>query len=268
MVRRLKLDRNYEVLLRHQPVHRFFPRLKGWKIPLREAFEIFVEHMRQAVRPHPCRLLHIRTVQHQHFFNLRGNCLVNLRAAEVRERQHRSRCMCGHIGTHLVEQHQHLFPLTVTEIDEEDRLPFVFHKSQPFFNIVIRDHASNPSTTPYAPSSAASSADASLPPASARSGRPPPLPPTFCAMGAITLPACTREVRSLVTPTISDTLPSLAEPKTTTPEPTLSRSWSTRVRICWRSRLSARCARTFTPCTSLILPSTCAALEDADFIRT
>ena len=36
------------------------------------------------------------------------------------------------------------------------------------------------------------------------------------------------------------------------PDPTLSRSWSTRVRICPRSRLSTRWARTFTPQSSLM----------------
>ena len=54
--------------------------------------------------------------------------------------------------------------------------------------------------------SAASSAAGSLPPASAMSGRPPPEPPTFFATSAMILPACTRDVRSLVTPTISATL--------------------------------------------------------------
>src|SRR5207244_2773938 len=83
---------------------------------------------------------------------------------------------------------------------------------------------SNPSTTPYASPNAASSADGSFPPASARSGRPPPLPPTRWATGPITLPACTREVKSLVTPTISATFPSEADPSTTTPDPILSRS--------------------------------------------
>src|SRR5712692_2775154 len=79
------------------------------------------------------------------------------------------------------------------------------------------------------------------------SGRPPPEPPTFCATGPMILPAWTRLVKSLVTPTMSVTLPSVAEPKTTTPEPSLSRSWSTSVRICGRSRLSTRWASTLTP---------------------
>ena len=82
-------------------------------------------------------------------------------------------------------------------------------------------YPSSDSTMPYTPSSASSSAAASLPPASARSGRPPPLPPTFSATLPTILPACTRPVRSFVTPAISETLPLVAEPTTTTPEPSL-----------------------------------------------
>src|ERR1700735_2625995 len=112
----------------------------------------------------------------------------------------------------------------MTEIKNENRLTLVLDESQPLVERHVCRHGSNPSTTLYAPSSAASSAPASFPPASARSGRPPPLPPTCCATGPITLPACTRLVRSLFTPTMSDTFPFEVEPSTTTPEPILSRN--------------------------------------------
>src|SRR5713226_6508661 len=52
-------------------------------------------------------------------------------------------------------------------------------------------------------------ADVSFPPASAKSGLPPPEPPTCLASAWISLPAWTLEVRSLVTPAIRATLPSL-----------------------------------------------------------
>src|ERR1700733_9405239 len=111
------------------------------------------------------------------------------------------------------------------QVNRVDGMTFMLDEEQPLFEVpIVCTHASNDHTTQYAPSSAAYSAPASFPPASARSGRPPPFPPTFCATGPITLPACTRPVKSFVTPTISDTLPFEAEPSTTTPEPILSHS--------------------------------------------
>ena len=107
----------------------------------------------------------------------------------------------------------------------------------------------------------------SLPPASAMSGRPPPEPPTFFATSAMILPACTRAVRSFVTPTISATLPSLTDPMTTTPDPSLLRRLSTSVRSCVRSRLSARVARTFTPFTSRTFSVADETDDAADFMR-
>src|SRR6185437_12548835 len=89
-------------------------------------------------------------------------------------------------------------------------------------------------------------------------GRPPPEPPTFFATSAMILPACTRVVRSLVTPTISATFPSCTDPSTTTPEPSLLRMLSTRVRIWLRSRLSTRWASTLIPLAS----STCSAADE------
>ena len=50
-----------------------------------------------------------------------------------------------------------------------------------------------------------------LPPASAKSGRPPPPPPTIGAISLTTWPACTSPIRSLVTDTTSETLPSLSD---------------------------------------------------------
>ena len=47
---------------RHQPLHRLVPRLKRRQFPLRKALEVFVENVRQALRPHPRRPLHIRTI--------------------------------------------------------------------------------------------------------------------------------------------------------------------------------------------------------------
>src|SRR5581483_1653885 len=70
---------------------------------------------------------------------------------------------------------------------------------------------------------AASSPSGFLPPACAISGRPPPVPPTSVAISLITSPARTLAVRSLVTTTKSETLPSLAPPSAMTPLRSLSR---------------------------------------------
>src|SRR5579862_4527573 len=59
-----------EALLRHQPIHRLFPRIERRQVPLREALEVLVEHMRQTLRPHPRRLLDVRTIQHQNLLRL------------------------------------------------------------------------------------------------------------------------------------------------------------------------------------------------------
>src|SRR6185312_10503636 len=128
-------------------------------------------------------------------------------------------------------------------------------------------YPSNSPTTPAAAASAPSSAPASDPPASARSGLPPPLPPTFAASRPTIFPACTFAVRSLVTPTISETFPSAAAPSTTTPDPSFPRSSSTRLRICDLSRASTRCASTFTPLTSTAEEAASAVAADALFIR-
>src|SRR6202040_1011857 len=115
--------------------------------------------------------------------------------------------------------------IAMRQVNRVDGMTFMLDEAQPLFEgPIVCTHASNDPTTAYAPSSAASSAEASFPPASARSGRPPPFPPTFCATGPITLPACTRPVRSLVTPTISATFPFDADPRITTPDPILSRN--------------------------------------------
>jgi hypothetical protein len=52
-----------------------------------------------------------------------------------------------HIGADLVEQHQHVFSVTMAEVEQEDGLPFVLDKAQAVVYIVVRDHPSNPSTT-------------------------------------------------------------------------------------------------------------------------
>src|SRR6266568_9365952 len=99
----------------------------------------------------------------------------------------------------------------------------VIHHAPPQSTEASKNHFNNASTMSYTPASAASRASGLFPPASAISGRPPPDPPTFCATGPITLPACTRLVRSLVTPTIRETFPFDADPRMTTPDPILSR---------------------------------------------
>src|SRR5437763_814958 len=101
------------------------------------------------------------------------------------------------IRPHLIQQQQNFLGLTLTEINHVDHVTLMFDEVQPLLRQrtgsrrVRRFHASNPSTTPYAASKAASRAEASSPPASAISGRPPPFPPTFCATGPIPFPACT-----------------------------------------------------------------------------
>ena len=62
--------------------------------------------------------------------------------------------------------------------------------------------------TPRLAASSSAIFDASLPPASAKSGRPPPPPPTIGASCLTTWPAGTFFVRSGVTPTTIETLPS------------------------------------------------------------
>src|SRR5450432_3065562 len=81
------------------------------------------------------------------------------------------------------------------------------------------------------------------------SGRPPPLPPTACATAPASLPACTLEVRSLVTAETMETLESSAEARTTTALFHLLRRASAKVRSCWRSMPSTRAANTFTSFT-------------------
>src|SRR5437879_12288429 len=92
----------------------------------------------------------------------------------------------------------------------------VIHHAPPQSTEASKNHFNNASTMSYTPASAASRASGFFPPASAISGRPPPDPPTFCATGPITLPACTRLVRSFVTTTMRATLPSDAELRHTT----------------------------------------------------
>src|ERR1700730_17966337 len=93
-------------------------------------------------------------------------------------------------------------------------------------------------------------ADVSFPPASARSGLPPPEPPTCLANCWISLPACTLEVRSFVTPAIRATLPSSDIPRATTPEPSFWRKESTSWRRPSRSTLATSAAITLTPLTN------------------
>ena len=93
-------------------------------------------------------------------------------------------------------------------------------------------------------------ADVSFPPASAKSGLPPPEPPTILASSWTILPAWSLGMRSFVTAVIRATLPSSAEAKTTTPEPSFWRRVSTIWRRASRSAFSTFAARTFTPLTS------------------
>ena len=77
-------------------------------------------------------------------------------------------------------------------------------------------------------------------------------------------------MRSRVTPAMRATFPSsCAEPKTTTPEPSLLRRLSTNVRNCPRSsESSTRCASTWIPSTTTAWLAADATEEAADFIRT
>src|SRR5688500_2264380 len=90
----------------------------------------------------------------------------------------------------------------------------------------------------------------SLPPASAKSGRPPPRPPTIGASCFTTSPAGTFFVRSGVTPTTIDTLPSDGHARTTTPLLSASRCRSTSARRPSLSRPDTSRATSFTPATS------------------
>jgi hypothetical protein len=114
-------------------------------------------------------------------------------------------------------------------------------------------------------SSAAGMPAGSLPPAWAMSGRPPPRPPTFSAATLTRSPALKRSVRSLVTPAMRLTLPSLSVASSTTPEPTLFLSWSMVSRSDLGSAPSSRAASTLTPSTSTVwsarsLPAALASL--------
>ena len=78
--------------------------------------------------------------------------------------------------------------------------------------------------------------DVSFPPASAKSGLPPPEPPTSLASSWTIFPAWSLGIRSFVTAVIRATLPSSAEAKTTTPEPSFWRRESTIWRRASRSK--------------------------------
>src|SRR6185295_16062509 len=82
------------------------------------------------------------------------------------------------------------------------------------------------STNPGTSARAASICSGFVPPAWAKSARPPPRPPQSSATGRISSPALNRPARSLVTPATSTTLSPSTAPSTTTPEPSLSLSWS------------------------------------------
>ena len=117
----------------HQPLHRFFARLERRQIALREALEVFVEHVRQTLRPHPRRPLHIRTIEHQNFLDPRRHLLVDLRAGEIRQSKNRSGCVPRDIGADQVEQQQHLLGRAVREIDQVDGMALVLDEAHAFF---------------------------------------------------------------------------------------------------------------------------------------
>src|SRR4029077_12712959 len=170
----------------------------------------------------------MRFIENRSFFQAVDRDSIKFGAGEIGEQQHRLARLAGDVGGHQSCNRCHFFCRAVRDINQKDALALMLDVTNAFFHgpcLTTEGYdPSSDSTTVYASASAESSAAASFPPASARSGRPPPFPPTFRATGAITLPACTRAVRSFVTPTMSDTLPFDADPSTTTPEPSLSRS--------------------------------------------
>ena len=85
--------------------------------------------MRKALGAHPGRLLYIRTIQHQHFLDLGGHGLVDLRVAEVCQSQHRCWCVPGNVSPYLIEKQQYLFALAVAEVDQEDGLTLVAYEA-------------------------------------------------------------------------------------------------------------------------------------------
>ena len=114
---------------------------------------MFVENVRQALRPNPRRLLHKGTIQHQHFLRPRSDFLIDLCAGEVGKYQQRSGRMPRHNQLHLLQQKQNFLLGAVAEVDAEHYLPLVLQKSQPVVDCrigerVVKAHASNPSTTP------------------------------------------------------------------------------------------------------------------------
>ena len=208
----------------HQPIHRLFPRLERRIIPLRKRLEVLVVHVWHTFGSHPCRALHIRTIQRRALLSSHRHVLIDLRPGEIGQRKHRPRRMPRDIRPHQFQQNHHLLLLQWLQSITKIICLLCFTILQPLvdrFGSVI----------PESPPPRRKPRPAPNPAPTHPSLQPPPGPDAlrlcrqpFCATGPITLPACTRRSQILCTPTISATLPFDADPRITTPDPILSRN--------------------------------------------
>ena len=136
----------------HQPIHRFFPRFEGGYLPLREALDVFVEHVWHAFGVDPCRALHEGAIQGEDLFQPPGHLLIDFGMIKVGQQQHRTARVPCNDHAYLFSERHHFIRRAMAAVNYKDGLAFMFYEAQPVSGSaadgVVHVLASRPSTTP------------------------------------------------------------------------------------------------------------------------
>src|SRR5580692_3573065 len=115
-------------LLTNQPVQRLVARIEECQLSMREALEIIQKGLGHTLRADPRRALHVRRVEHQHFFHPLRRRAVNVRIRHIGKDKYRVLFVTGHGHLNLTEQRHNVLRLAMVEVDEHDALALMREK--------------------------------------------------------------------------------------------------------------------------------------------
>src|SRR6185369_1848230 len=106
----------------YQPVQSFLAGLEGRQFSLRKSLHVLVEYLGQAFHSHPSRTLQMRPVEHQRRLKTLNALLVEVRASEIGQKQHRFQRFSGDPGGNKRGEFFQLLSRAAGTIHEKDFL--------------------------------------------------------------------------------------------------------------------------------------------------